>query len=243
MPRSRIVIIAHILKRSRDSVPQQVRFTVLLQPGYDARGQFGKVVHGQGLEGEEHLLHDRLKHLELDVIWHARLRLSGTALLVLQHLLVAGLDHGEAGDLLLQSDAFVVLLLLVLVQVQDVLDGLLQDGGLAQLVAGRLVLLAGGHEVLQGVVPLLDGIPPLLLGLRVRFAAPFLVAGHRGTGAIVAVVLVVRVVGRGVGRVQTARAGAAGVVVQDAGILWTVWVGGERGTVSGTWEVIGTRMC
>lgn len=237
MPRSRIVIIPYILKSSGDSVPQQVRLTVLLQPGDDARGQFGKVVHGQGLEGEEHLLHDRLKHLELDVVWHAGLRLSGAALLVLQHLLVAGLDHGEPGDFLLQRDAFVVLLLLVLVQVQDILDGLLQDGGLAQLVARRLVLLTRGHEVLQGVVPLLDGIASLLLGLRVRFAATLLVAGHRGTGPVVAVVLVVRVVGRGVGRVQTARAGAPGVVVQDARIFRAVWVGGEGGTVSGTWEV------
>lgn len=235
-------VIAQIRQRPRDHVAQQMWLAVLLQPGNHSRRQFRKVVHWQVFEGQEHLLHYRLEHLKLDIIRDTRLRLPWAALLVLQHLFVARLDHRETGDLLLQCNSLVVLFLLVLVQVEDVLDGLLEHGRLAQLVPGRLVLLACGHEVLQSVVALLDRIPSLLLRLRVRLPATLLVAGHGRARPVVAVVLVVCVVRRGAGRVrvQAARAAASRVVVQNFRFLRTVRVAAQRGSVRGgggrTWR-------
>ena len=49
----------------------------------------------------------------------------------------------------------------------DEVNGLLEDDGLADLVAGLVRLLALRHQLLQRVVTFLDGVSPLLLRGRV----------------------------------------------------------------------------
>ena len=69
---------------------------------------------------------------------------------------------------LLPEGAQLGLLLLFLVgEVLDEINGFLEDHGLAHLVAGLVCLLALRHQLLQGVVTFLDGVPPLLLGSSV----------------------------------------------------------------------------
>lgn len=45
-----------VVERPIDDMPQNMWFTVTLQPGQNASGELGKVVHGQTLEGGEHFV-------------------------------------------------------------------------------------------------------------------------------------------------------------------------------------------
>lgn len=116
---------------------------------------------------------------------------------MLQHILVAALDDAQRRHLLLQRHILVVLFLLLQMQIADVVDGLLQHGRLAQLIAGRVVLLARRHQLLQRIVAPFDGVATLLLGLRVRLATPFLVADVSFVVVAAAVVVVVLYVADG----------------------------------------------
>lgn len=160
---------------------------MLFQPAENASGQFGEIGNRNVIEGLKQAIHNSLEDLKLGVVRDAHLGVAGLRLMRLDDLFVISLHDAQRDDLLAQGVPLLLLLLLLLQQELYVIYRLLQHGGLGQLVAGRVRVLARRHQILQRVIALLDSVPALLFRLGMRLAAAFFVAD---SGVLVVAILV-----------------------------------------------------